>query len=75
MQTQRLLEMANQIGDFFQSYPDPVEARKDIANHLKKFWALSMREQIIAHVEAQQGAGLHAIVGEAIKEHRATLAS
>jgi formate dehydrogenase subunit delta len=67
--------MANQIGDFFQANPDSAEAKKEIAGHLKKFWALSMRKQLVAHIECTQaqGAGLNPIVGEAIKEHQATL--
>jgi formate dehydrogenase subunit delta len=67
--------MANQIGDFFQSIPDTAEAKKEIADHLKKFWALSMRKELVAHIECTQaqGAGLNAIVDEAIKENMTSL--
>jgi formate dehydrogenase subunit delta len=75
MSKERLVTMANQIGDFFGPDPDPAEARKHIADHLKKFWALSMRKEIIAHLEDTQalGAGLDPIVNETLKEYRTTL--
>lgn len=69
MNNERLVIMANQIGDFYESFPDSAEAKKEIADHLNKFWALSMRRQILAHVQQQQETGLHPMVGEAIKEH------
>ena len=75
MKVERLVTMANQIGDFFSPNPNAVAAKHDIADHLKKFWALSMRKELVAHIECTQaqGAGLNPIVSEAIKEHRPTL--
>lgn len=73
MQIERLISMANQIGDFFESYPNPEQAKEGIAQHIKRFWAKNMREQIIAYVKQQQGQGLHLMVGEAIREHEAYL--
>lgn len=69
MDIQRLISMANQIGDFYESYPDQSHAQQDIAEHLNKFWALSMRKQIAQHVAEQGGAGLHAQVQNAVKAH------
>ena len=46
MDIQRLISMANQIGDFYESYPDQSHAQQDIAGHINKFWALPMRKQI-----------------------------
>ncbi len=73
MQIERLVSMANQIGDFFESYPNPEQAKEGIAQHIKRFWAKNMREQIIAYVKQQQGQELHLMVGEAIREHEAYL--
>ncbi len=73
MKTEQLITMANQIGDFFQAEPDTEQAKKDIAVHIKRFWALAMRQQIITHVNQHEGSGLHPIVGEAIKQHSAFL--
>lgn len=69
MDIQRLISMANQIGDFYESYPNQSHAQKDIAEHLNKFWALSMRKKIAQYVTEQGGAGIHAQVQSAIKAH------
>lgn len=68
MDIQRLISMANQIGDFYESYPNQSHAQQDIAGHLNKFWALPMRKQIAEYVQ-QGGAGLHAQVASAVKAH------
>ncbi len=67
MDIQRLISMANQIGDFYESYPDQSHAQKDIAEHLNRFWALPMRKQIAQYVTEQAGTGLHVQVQDAIK--------
>ena len=69
MQIDHLVTMANQIGDFFKSFPDQTQAKKDIAHHLTRFWASSMRQQILLHVQNSNGAGLHDIVLDAINQH------
>jgi len=69
MDIQRLISMANQIGDFYESYPNQSHAQKDIAEHINKFWALSMRKQIAQYVTEQAGSGLHTQVQNAIKAH------
>ncbi len=74
MSTEHLITMANQIGDFFKSYPDAEQAKKDIVSHIKRFWALRMRQDIVAHVQNHQGEGLTPIVSEAIRQHVALLA-
>lgn len=69
MKIENLVGMANQIGDFFKSFPDQAQAKKDIAQHLERFWASSMRDQILAYVNEKNGEGLEPIVRDAIKEH------
>ncbi len=69
MQTEILIKMANQIGDFFEAEPNQVQAQKDIANHLNRFWTKDMRNQIAAHVQEKKGTGLHAQVILAIDAH------
>lgn len=73
MDIQHLVTMANQIGAFFKSYPDAEQAKKDIVMHIKRFWALNMRLQLIEHAQ-QQGNGLDPIVQEAIVQHHGLLA-
>jgi formate dehydrogenase subunit delta len=69
MDIQRLISMANQIGDFYESYPNQSHAQEDIAGHLNRFWALPMRKQIAEYVHVQGGEGLHQKVQTAIKAH------
>jgi formate dehydrogenase subunit delta len=73
MQADSLLRMANQIGAFFAAMPERNEALEGIATHIKKFWEPRMRRALLAHMDAQAGQGLSAIVAEAIARHRAML--
>lgn len=74
MNIEQLVIMANQIGTFFKSSPDTEQAKKDIVMHLKRFWALSMRLQLIEHAQANDGEGLLPIVKDAVLQHQALLA-
>lgn len=74
MKIEQLIIMANQIGDFFGANPDEQAAQKDIASHIKRFWAHTMRERIIAHVTGDQHAEdcattLKPVVVAAIQQH------
>jgi formate dehydrogenase subunit delta len=73
MKIEQLITMANQIGTFFKSSPDQEQAKQDIVMHLKRFWALTMRLQLLEHVQ-QDGQGLEPLVKQAILEHQALLA-
>jgi len=73
MDIHHLVTMANQIGDFYSSYPDKTEAAREIATHLKKFWEPRMRRQMLDYVDSQNGEGLEAAVLAAIKAHRQKL--
>jgi formate dehydrogenase subunit delta len=70
MNIDNLVTMANQIGTFFESYPDQAQASTEIANHLKRFWAPRMRSQLFAHIDDAEGEGLAPIVLAAIAAHR-----
>ncbi len=48
---ERLIEMANQIGDFFSPYP-PERAREGLRNHLRTYWDPRMRSALLAHIDA-----------------------
>jgi formate dehydrogenase subunit delta len=74
MNIEQLVTMANQIGTFFKSAPDKAQAKKDIVMHIKRFWALTMRLQLIEYTQNNAGAGLEPLVREAILEHQALLA-
>jgi formate dehydrogenase subunit delta len=59
---ERLIEMANQIGDFFSPYP-PERAREGLRNHLRTYWDPRMRHALLEHIDAG-GDGLDARVIE-----------
>lgn len=73
MNAEHLVRMANSIGDFFTAMPDAVEARRDLAAHVRRFWEPRMRRGLFEHIDRTQGAGLHAMVLQALQEHRAEL--
>ena len=66
MTTQRLVYMANQVADFFKSYPEP-EAIEGTFGHLKAYWDPRMRREIEAHLADTSGAGLSPIALAAVK--------
>jgi formate dehydrogenase subunit delta len=65
MQREHMVHMANQIAQYFASYPHD-EAVAGVTDHLKKFWERRMRDQIIRYV-ADGGGGLHELALEAVK--------
>ena len=46
-----LVQMANDIGNFFRAEPVREDAITGIANHIAKFWTRRMRQKITAHGE------------------------
>ncbi len=69
MDIKKLITMANQIGDFFEANPDAELAKKDIADHLDKFWNSVMIKDIVAHVQQGDETTWHPRVAEAIKQY------
>lgn len=69
MEIEKLIKMANQIGDFFEANPNIEEAKSEIGTHLNKFWNSVMIKSIVAHVQQHQGVGLHPRVIAAIEQH------
>jgi len=74
MDSQQLIKMANQIGQFFENMPNREEAEKDIASHLKRFWDPRMRRVIVASLDTEDADSMSAIVREALSTHRQMLA-
>jgi formate dehydrogenase subunit delta len=60
---QHLVQMANDIGNFFRAEPLREDALAGIANHIDKFWTKRMRQKIAAHGEA----GLDELPREALR--------
>jgi len=65
MEVDNMVHMANQIANFFASYPTE-QAVAGVADHLQKFWEPRMRKQITEYV-AHGGVGLHDLAIEAVK--------
>jgi formate dehydrogenase subunit delta len=66
MSVDKLIYMANQIGDFFASQGQD-KAVAGTAEHIKKFWDPRMRAQIYQHLESG-GKGLDPNVRLAIEQ-------
>lgn len=69
MKVERLITMANQIGDFYQAFPDEEQAQKDIVQHLNNFWPQSMRDEMRDYVKEKNGEGLSPLVLTAVRNY------
>ncbi|WP_018411754.1 formate dehydrogenase subunit delta [Methyloversatilis thermotolerans] len=72
MDIQNLVKMANQIGQFFQSYPNHEEAVDGVAGHIQRFWEPRMRNAILAHAQSGGETGLLPLVVEALQRVHGT---
>lgn len=59
-QVQHLVRMINQISANHCHHGNDEAAAEAVATHLRKFWARSMKQQIIRYAEGD-GAGLSAV--------------
>jgi formate dehydrogenase subunit delta len=75
MDPHRLVQMANQIGTFFQAEPDRAAALDGIATHIKRFWDPRMRSELITWLDEHAGEGLSELAGAAIRANRDKLAA
>lgn len=66
MNIEHLVKMANQIGAFFDGEPDKTMATNEVVSHLKRFWAPTMRQQLIDYSRAHNGAELLPLVKNAV---------
>lgn len=73
MHTDTLIQMANQIGAFFEAMPDREEALEGIAMHIRRFWEPRMRREFLACVDGHGATELNAMVSEAVRTHRSLL--
>lgn len=73
MNLDHLVRMANQISQFFESQPDPDEARQGLANHLRKFWEPRMRQTLLDAAATDNTLPLRPLLREAIAQHGAWL--
>jgi formate dehydrogenase subunit delta len=62
-----LVQMANDIGNFFRSEPDRKDGIAGIANHIAKFWTPRMRQKLLAHLQEHGEGELDELPREALK--------
>ncbi len=67
MSVEHLVQMANDIANFFAAEPERALAVDGVATHLRRFWAPRMRRQICAHLEGG-GAGLGELARAAVAQ-------
>ncbi|MGF6568366.1 formate dehydrogenase delta subunit [Paraburkholderia fungorum] len=72
MDNQNLIDMANRIGDFFDSMPDRDEALAGVADHIRRFWEPRMRRALLTSLDQPDGndVAMSAFVREALVKHR-----
>jgi formate dehydrogenase subunit delta len=63
----QLMQMANDIGNFFRSEPERSVAVAGIANHMTKYWTPRMRQKLMAHVQTHGMGELDELPQEAMK--------
>ena len=67
----KLVRMANQIGDFFAALPE-AEGIAGAANHLKRFWTPKMIGELVEHA-CQPNSSLNAVAERAVGKLRTEL--
>ena len=65
MKIEKLIKMANDIGNFFNSETDKEIAAEGIKNHILRSWDPRMRNAIIAYCQ-EDGAELSSLVKVAV---------
>ncbi|WP_345811273.1 formate dehydrogenase subunit delta [Paraburkholderia sp. PREW-6R] len=75
MDSHNLIDMANRIGEFFDSMPDREEALAGVADHIKRFWEPRMRRALLASLDQtdSDGAAMSDFVRQALVRHRELL--
>lgn len=66
---EKLVKMANQIGDFFKSYPEAT-AVEGVREHIAKFWNRKMRDEFFAYLDKGGEKELQPVVAAAVKKLR-----
>ncbi len=65
MHNEILVQMANDIANFFHGAAEAGTAPRSVADHFRRYWDPRMRKQIMAYYAAG-GAGLSDIAREAV---------
>ena len=68
-----LIDMANRIGDFFESMPDHEEALAGVADHIRRFWEPRMRRQLLIALDEGRAEDMTAFTRESVTRFREKL--
>ena len=72
MDSEGLVQRANAVGRFFEAMPDRQEAIDGVATHFRRYWAPSLREELLAQAQGEQALqALHPLVRAALLERLA----
>ncbi len=64
----KLVHMANRIGQFFEAMPDGAEARAGVATHLQRYWPPSMRHALWMAAAEGRAPALMPLVQQALQQ-------
>jgi formate dehydrogenase subunit delta len=67
MHIEKLIKMANDIADFFNSESDKENAAEGVKKHILRSWDPRMRKAIIKHINGN-GEGLSPLATQAVKK-------
>jgi formate dehydrogenase subunit delta len=67
MHIEKLIKMANDIADFFNSESDKEIAAEGVKKHILRSWDPRMRKAIIKHINGN-GEGLSPLATQAVKK-------
>jgi formate dehydrogenase subunit delta len=71
MDSENLVRMANEIGEFFETATEPDNIATEVRNHLLRYWAPPMRAALSQHlVEHPADSGLSTHVAAAVSNLR-----
>jgi formate dehydrogenase subunit delta len=73
MDENNLIDMANRIGDFFESMPDHDEALEGVADHIRRFWEPRMRRMLVVAIEEGRALDMTPFTREAVTRFREKL--
>lgn len=67
MNAERLIEMANDIGNYFKAEPDHDEAVHSVYDHLRKYWESRMQRKIVEYINQHGDEELQPLAREAVQ--------
>lgn len=65
MNTQHLIDMANDVAQYFAFGNERDAAIDSVTEHLRKYWEIRMRREIVAYVR-EGGKGLDPVARDAV---------